>query len=115
MAAMTAPHALSRQMSARFETSRANTKSIKRNSIVVPVRAGESRIGKHPVTVPKGVTYTLKDNFLSVKVRQGVDINKSSSIALSYSFCLCVLRRRLYGVDVFFFKPKTSSLGFGKR
>lgn len=33
------------------------------------VVAKESRIGKHPVTVPKGVTYTLKDNHLAVKVR----------------------------------------------
>ena len=32
------------------------------------VVAKESRIGKHPVQVPKGVTYTLKDNHLSVKV-----------------------------------------------
>ena len=31
--------------------------------------AKESRIGKQPVVVPKGVTYTLKDNFLTVKVR----------------------------------------------
>jgi len=35
--------------------------------------AKESRIGKHPVAVPKGVTYTLKDNFLSVKVRTRVN------------------------------------------
>ena len=33
------------------------------------VVAKQSRIGKHPVPVPKGVTYTLKDNHLSVKVR----------------------------------------------
>ena len=31
------------------------------------VVAGDSRIGKHPVPVPKGVTYTLKDNHLAVK------------------------------------------------
>ena len=33
------------------------------------VVAKQSRIGKQPVPVPKGVTYTLKDNHLSVKVR----------------------------------------------
>ena len=67
MAAMMA-QPLPRQMGARFETStKTTTRSTK--STVVPVRAGESRIGKHPVPVPKGVTYTLKDNFLSVKVR----------------------------------------------
>ena len=33
------------------------------------IEAKESRIGKVPVAVPKGVTYTLKDNMLSVKVR----------------------------------------------
>lgn len=116
MAAMAAPHALSRQMSARFETSRTNTKSIKRNSMVVPVRAGESRIGKEPVTVPKGVTYTLKDNFLSVKVRQGVDIDKSSDTALSYSYCFCALVGAAFtGLTFFLKEPKTSSLGFGKR
>jgi len=42
-------------------------------STKVPVRraieAKESRIGKVPVAVPKGVTYTLKNNMLSVKVR----------------------------------------------
>ena len=57
-------------MSARFETSRATTKSVSQKSMVVPVRAKESRIGKHPVQVPKGVTYTLKDNHLAVKVRE---------------------------------------------
>ena len=36
------------------------------------VVAGESRIGKHPVPVPKGVTYTLKDNHLAVKVRNAL-------------------------------------------
>ena len=37
----------------------------------VPVRieAGESRIGKEPIKVPKGVTYTLENNHLKVKVR----------------------------------------------
>lgn len=35
------------------------------------VVAKESRIGKHPVQVPKGVTYTLKDNHLSVKGPKG--------------------------------------------
>ncbi len=35
------------------------------------VEAKESRIGKKPVAVPKGVTYTLKDNHLAVKVRAG--------------------------------------------
>lgn len=37
----------------------------------VPVRvvAGESRIGKAPVLIPQGVTYTLADNLLKVKVR----------------------------------------------
>lgn len=40
-------------------------------AVRAPLRvvAKESRIGKHPVTVPKGVTYTLKDNHLAVKVR----------------------------------------------
>ena len=33
------------------------------------VVAKQSRIGKKPVPVPKGVTYTLKDNLLAVKVR----------------------------------------------
>jgi hypothetical protein len=33
------------------------------------VEAKESRIGKQPVQVPQGVTYTLKDNHLAVKVR----------------------------------------------
>jgi hypothetical protein len=32
------------------------------------IEAKESRIGKVPVAVPKGVTYTLKDNMLAVKV-----------------------------------------------
>ena len=39
------------------------------------VEAKESRIGKKPVAVPRGVTYTLKDNHLAVKVRaRGVSI-----------------------------------------
>ena len=40
-------------------------------AVRAPLRvvAKESRIGKHPVPVPKGVTYTLKDNHLAVKVR----------------------------------------------
>ena len=40
-------------------------------AVRAPLRvvAKESRIGKHPVAVPKGVTYTLKDNHLAVKVR----------------------------------------------
>ena len=33
------------------------------------IEAKESRIGKNPVAVPKGVTYTLKNNHLFVKVR----------------------------------------------
>ena len=39
-------------------------------AVRAPLRvvAKESRIGKHPVTVPKGVT-ALKDNHLAVKVR----------------------------------------------
>ena len=40
-------------------------------AVRAPLRvvAKESRIGKHPVPVPQGVTYTLKDNHLAVKVR----------------------------------------------
>jgi large subunit ribosomal protein L6 len=33
--------------------------------------AKESRIGKYPVPVPQGVTYTLKDNHLAVKGPKG--------------------------------------------
>merc|ERR1712159_717663 len=35
------------------------------------VEAKESRIGKQPVQVPQGVTYTLKDNHLAVKGPKG--------------------------------------------
>uniref|UniRef100_A0A6U0B6U3 Large ribosomal subunit protein uL6 alpha-beta domain-containing protein n=1 Tax=Ostreococcus mediterraneus TaxID=1486918 RepID=A0A6U0B6U3_9CHLO len=35
------------------------------------IEAKESRIGKVPVAVPKGVTYTLKDNMLAVKGPKG--------------------------------------------
>ena len=46
-------------------------KPYRRDVVRAPLRvvAKESRIGKHPVPVPKGVTYTLKDNHLAVKVR----------------------------------------------
>ena len=47
---------------------RAGAKPVSAARIPLRVVAGESRIGKHPVPVPQGVTYTLKDNHLSVKV-----------------------------------------------
>ena len=40
-----------------------------RTVVRATIEAKESRIGKQPVAVPKGVTYTLKDNHLAVKVR----------------------------------------------
>ena len=40
-----------------------------RTVVRATIEAKESRIGKQPVAVPKGVTYTLKDNYLAVKVR----------------------------------------------
>jgi len=48
---------------------RAGAKPMSAARTPLRVVAGESRIGKHPVQVPKGVTYTLKDNHLAVKVR----------------------------------------------
>ena len=48
---------------------RAGAKPVSAARAPLRVVAGESRIGKHPVPVPKGVTYTLKDNHLAVKVR----------------------------------------------
>lgn len=50
-------------------TARAGVKPMTVSRVPMRVMAGESRIGKHPVQVPKGVTYTLKDNLLKVKVR----------------------------------------------
>ena len=41
---------------------RAGAKPVSAARAPLRVVAGESRIGKHPVPVPKGVTYTLKDN-----------------------------------------------------
>ena len=38
-------------------------------SLTVRVVAKESRIGNRPITLPKGVTVTLKDNNVAVKVR----------------------------------------------
>jgi len=48
---------------------RAGAKPVSAARAPLRVVAGESRIGKHAVPVPKGVTYTLKDNLLAVKVR----------------------------------------------
>ena len=50
---------------------RAGAKPVSAARAPLRVVAGESRIGKHPVPVPKGVTYTLKDNHLAVKVCAG--------------------------------------------
>lgn len=41
------------------------------------VEAKESRIGKQPVQVPQGVTYTLKDNHLAVKVRAKTTVGRT--------------------------------------
>jgi len=56
---------------ARGDTATINQRSTSAQRACVRrvVEAKESRIGKQPVPVPKGVTYTLKDNHLSVKVR----------------------------------------------
>lgn len=55
---------------ARGDTATINQRSTSAQRACVRrvVEAKESRIGKQPVPVPKGVTYTLKDNHLSVKV-----------------------------------------------
>jgi|APGre2960657444_1045066.scaffolds.fasta_scaffold00367_12 hypothetical protein len=37
--------------------------------VAVVTTAKESRIGKVPITLPKGVTVTLKENHMTVKVR----------------------------------------------
>ena len=60
---------------ARGDTATINQRSTSAQRACVRrvVEAKESRIGKQPVPVPKGVTYTLKDNHLSVKVRGGSD------------------------------------------
>lgn len=51
-------------------TARTGVKSATRVPMLVEANiTKQSRIGKQPVVVPKGVTYTLKDNHLSVKVR----------------------------------------------
>lgn len=77
------PHRLTNKMAAYMVSSSLSARQGYAPSVRVAARAGaspvavrapllvvakESRIGKHPVQVPKGVTYTLKDNHLSVKV-----------------------------------------------
>ena len=77
------PHRLTNKMAAYMVSSSLSARHGYAPSVRVAARAGaspvavrapllvvakESRIGKHPVQVPKGVTYTLKDNHLSVKV-----------------------------------------------
>lgn len=58
---------------ARGDTATINQRSTSAQRACVRrvVEAKESRIGKQPVPVPKGVTYTLKDNHLSVKGPKG--------------------------------------------
>ena len=78
------PHRLTNKMAAYMVSSSLSARQGYAPSVRVAARAGaspvavraplavvakQSRIGKHPVPVPKGVTYTLKDNHLSVKVR----------------------------------------------
>lgn len=77
------PHRLTNKMAAYMVSSSLSARQSYAPSVRIAARAGaspvavrapllvvakESRIGKHPVQVPKGVTYTLKDNHLSVKV-----------------------------------------------
>mmetsp|Transcript_6627 Transcript_6627/g.29952 ORF Transcript_6627/g.29952 Transcript_6627/m.29952 type:complete len:236 (+) Transcript_6627:36-743(+) len=80
------PHRLTNKMAAYMVSSSLSARQGYAPSVRVAARAGaspvavrapllvvakESRIGKHPVQVPKGVTYTLKDNHLSVKGPKG--------------------------------------------
>ena len=70
---------------------RAGAKPVSAARAPLRVVAGESRIGKHPVPVPKGVTYTLKDNHLAVKVGAGHLLRSDS---YSATRCDAVVRSR---------------------
>ena len=70
---------------------RAGAKPVSAARAPLRVVAGESRIGKHPVPVPKGVTYTLKDNHLAVKVGAGHLLRSDS---YSAARCDAVARSR---------------------
>jgi len=64
----TTPLSARRNIAARPTQARATAAPVR---APLRVEAGESRIGKQPVAVPKGVTYTLKDNHLAVKGPKG--------------------------------------------
>lgn len=44
--------------------------SARRASVSVAIEAKESRIGKMPVPVPKGVTVTIDNNLMTAKARR---------------------------------------------
>lgn len=106
----------SQQLSARQHVggarvaSRATTKAVSR--VAVRVEAKESRIGKHPVQVPKGVTFSLKDNFLSVKVSRRRTCR--GRVAGRVVGGARLLRRRDDGIVFFGFQPQPHFSGFEK-
>lgn len=56
----------------------------------VDILCGESRIGKKPVPIPKGVSYTLEGRYLKVKVIDHCPLAMAGAWTCTHA-CACVV------------------------